>query len=73
MGLISDEVANGEMFSPGYDCMSILDRYPNAKDGFYWITLNTKKPRKVHFSILYDFSTLSPLDRSIALALTFKN
>lgn len=37
----------GEFFSPGYDCASILDKDPKAKDGFYWITIGEKKPRKV--------------------------
>ena len=37
----------GEFFSPGYDCSSILDKDPKAKDGFYWITIGGKIPRKV--------------------------
>jgi hypothetical protein len=37
--------------------MSILDHNSEAKDGFYWITLNTKKPNKV----LLDFSKLSSI------------
>ena len=37
----------GEFFSPGYDCTSILNKDLKAKDGFYWITLGYKIPRKV--------------------------
>ena len=32
--------------------MSILDANPDAKDGFYWITLNKKKAKKVNFEKL---------------------
>ncbi|XP_028403917.1 uncharacterized protein LOC114526500 [Dendronephthya gigantea] len=44
----------GEFFSPAYDCTSILNKDPKAKDGFYWITLGYKIPRKVYCDMTTD-------------------
>ena len=27
----------GEYFDPAYDCSDVVDRVPDAADGFYWI------------------------------------
>ena len=37
----------GEFFNPGYDCSNILNKRPDAQDGFYWITLNSHNPQMV--------------------------
>ncbi|XP_046839746.1 uncharacterized protein LOC124433918 isoform X3 [Xenia sp. Carnegie-2017] len=44
----------GEFFDPVYDCSTILDKDPKAKDGFYWITLGEKKPKKVYCDMMTD-------------------
>ncbi|XP_046839735.1 uncharacterized protein LOC124433918 isoform X2 [Xenia sp. Carnegie-2017] len=44
----------GEFFDPVYDCSTILDKDPKAKDGFYWITLGEKKPKKVYCDMTTD-------------------
>ncbi|XP_046839690.1 uncharacterized protein LOC124433873 isoform X3 [Xenia sp. Carnegie-2017] len=44
----------GEFFNPVYDCSTILDKDPKAKDGFYWITLGEKKSKKVHCDMTTD-------------------
>ncbi|CAB4015633.1 Hypothetical predicted protein, partial [Paramuricea clavata] len=36
----------GEFFNPAYDCLKILDKNPEAKDGFYWIKLSGIVPKK---------------------------
>ncbi|XP_028406473.1 uncharacterized protein LOC114528962 [Dendronephthya gigantea] len=42
----NDDGQTGEISNPGHDCMSILHANPEAEDGFYWITLNNRKPKK---------------------------
>ncbi|XP_028416055.1 uncharacterized protein LOC114539639, partial [Dendronephthya gigantea] len=42
----NDDGQTGEISNPGYDCVSILHANPEAEDGFYWITLNNRKPKK---------------------------
>jgi hypothetical protein len=37
----------GERFDPVNYCLDIVDNLPNLEDGYYWVTLNTTKPRKV--------------------------
>ena len=37
----------GEFFNPGLNCSDILDKCDDAKDGFYWITVNCSNPKKV--------------------------
>ena len=37
----------GEFFNPAYDCLKILDKNPEAKDGFYWVKLSGIVPKKV--------------------------
>ena len=37
----------GEIFDPAKDCSDIVDRVPDAKDGFYWIQLGSDKMQKV--------------------------
>ncbi|XP_046839650.1 uncharacterized protein LOC124433845 isoform X4 [Xenia sp. Carnegie-2017] len=44
----------GEFFNPVYDCSTILDKDPKAKDGFYWITLGEKKPKRIYCDMTTD-------------------
>ena len=37
----------GESFNPAKDCSDIVDNLAKAEDGFYWVSLNKKKPQKV--------------------------
>ena len=39
----------GEFFNPGLNCSDILDQRDDAKDGFYWVTLNPLNPVKVGY------------------------
>ncbi|XP_028397006.1 uncharacterized protein LOC114520857 isoform X2 [Dendronephthya gigantea] len=45
---------NGEIFSPGFDCSKILDSYPRAKDGMYWIHLGSYNGKKVYCDMTTD-------------------
>ncbi|XP_046839770.1 uncharacterized protein LOC124433941 isoform X2 [Xenia sp. Carnegie-2017] len=44
----------GEFFDPVYDCATILNKDPKAKDGFYWITLGEKKPKMIYCDMTTD-------------------
>ncbi|XP_046843331.1 uncharacterized protein LOC124437395 isoform X1 [Xenia sp. Carnegie-2017] len=44
----------GEFFNPVYDCSTILNKDPRAEDGFYWITLGEKKPKRVYCDMTTD-------------------
>ena len=37
----------GESFNPAKDCSDIVDNLAKADDGFYWVSLNKKKPQMV--------------------------
>ena len=37
----------GESFNPAKDCSDIVDNVAKADDGFYWVSLNKKRPHKV--------------------------
>ena len=39
----------GEFFNPGYDCSNVLNKRPDAKDGFFWLTLGSSNPKLVRF------------------------
>ena len=51
----------GEEFDPAKDCSDIVDNLPDAKDGFYWISLGKNKVQKVcHQSLLLIYSIFVP-------------
>ena len=37
----------GEIFNPVRDCPDVVDKLPEAKDGYYWITL----PKGTNFKV----------------------
>ena len=39
--------STGEFFNPAYDCLEVLNKNSEAKDGFYWIKLSGNEPKKV--------------------------
>lgn len=51
----------GEEFDPAKDCSDIVDKLPDAKDGFYWIDVGKDKPQKV--SLLVAKLTLHSLGK----------
>ncbi|CAB4020784.1 Hypothetical predicted protein, partial [Paramuricea clavata] len=44
----------GEFFDPGLNCSDILNKLEDAKDGFYWITLERLNPIKVFCDMTTD-------------------
>ena len=44
----------GEYFDPALDCSDVVDRVPDAADGFYWLNSETiQNVSKVSYILLY--------------------
>ena len=41
----------GEIFNPAQDCPDVVDKLPEAKDGFYWIVVENKVQKVQNYYI----------------------